>query len=179
MPIDLGRAVSILALAAVAAAPALAAAADCSKGAIPAGPAKGSINGAAFTPDSVTAEVSETSMNNVTYDSYHLFFTSKAGGDFDTTAIVVKGKLPDGKTFRTIPGHDEPQAGNGASEIQGWEVSNKPANYDQTFVFDTNASRQLAFGKRNGNSLPGQIHFCTPADKSSSLAGSFTATLKK
>lgn len=178
MPYDPGRAVSILTLAVFVALPALAAPADCSKGAIPPGPVKGSINGAAFAPDSVTAEISQTSMNNVTYDSYHVYFKSKAGGDFDTTAIVVKGKLPDGKTFRTVPGHDEPQAGTGAAEIQGWEVSNKAANYDQTFVFDTAASMQLAFGKRNGNSLPGQIHFCTPADKGSSLAGSFTVMVK-
>jgi len=151
---------------------------DCSKGDIAAGPAKGTINGAPFSVDSVRIDPNDKrTQNGVTFDEYHIYLTDKGGAEFDFTAIVVTGKLPDGKTFRSGLNGDEPEAGPGSAEIQGWGINDKGKNLEINFFEVPDGSLQAVFGTRSGNSLPVQIHFCVPS-KSSEIAGSFTVPLK-
>jgi len=59
--------------------PALAAPVDCSKGPIPAGPAKGTLNGAAFTADLVKLDpVEQRTQGPATFDVYHVYLSDKA-----------------------------------------------------------------------------------------------------
>jgi hypothetical protein len=151
---------------------------DCSKGDIAAGPAKGTINGAPFTVDSVRLDPNDKrTQNGVTFDEYHIYLADKGGAEFDFTAIVVTGKLPDGKTFRSGLNGDEPEAGPGSAEIQGWGINDKGKDLEINFFEVPDGSLQAVFGTRSGDSLPVQIHFCVPS-KSSEIAGSFTVPLK-
>lgn len=158
--------------------PALAAPADCSKGAIPAGQLKGSVNGAPFVLGSVTRDSNTTrDQGSVTFDEYHIYLNGKDGTILDVTAITPKGKLPDGKTFVSDIHGDGPEAGPGSHEIQGWSINNKGKSLEINFFEVNDASLQLAFGKRSGNALPAQIHFCVPSKKTE-LSGAFTMPLK-
>ena len=167
-----------LVLLSLSAMPALAAPTDCSKGAIPAGPLKGSVNGTPFMLGSVTRDPETTrDQGNVTFDEYHLYLNGKDGTVLDVTAITPKGKLPDGKTFVSDINGDGPDAGPGSHEIQGWSINNKGKNLEINFFEVNDASLQIAFGKRAGNALPAQIHFCAPSKKTE-LSGAFTMPLK-
>jgi hypothetical protein len=158
--------------------PALAAANDCSKGAIPPGPLKGSVNGAAFVLANVTRDSSiSRDQGGVTFDEYHIYLNGKDGTVFDVTAITPKGKLPDGRSFVSDIHGDGPEAGPGSHEIQGWSINNKGKNLEINFFEVNDASLQLAFGKRAGNALPMQIHFCAPSKKTE-LGGGFSLPLK-
>ncbi|HUO88133.1 MAG TPA: hypothetical protein VMU08_03090 [Rhizomicrobium sp.] len=168
-------ALSMLSLSAL---PAAAAPADCSKGAIPPGPLKGSVNGAAFVLGSVTRDPNTSrDQGGVKFDEYHIYLNGKDGTVFDVTAITPKGKLPDGKTFVSDINGNGPEAGPGSHEIQGWSINNKGRNLEINFFEVNDASLQIAFGKRAGNALPTQIHFCVPSKKTE-LGGSFTLPLK-
>jgi hypothetical protein len=157
---------------------ALAAPTDCSKGAVPAGPLKGSINGAPFVLGSVTRDRNTTrDQGGVTFDVYQIYLTGKDGTILDVTAITPKGKLPDGRTFVSDIHGDGPEAGPGSHEIQGWAINNKGKSVEINFFEVNDASLQIAFGKRVGNALLAQIHFCVPSKKAE-LSGGFTMPLK-
>jgi hypothetical protein len=170
---------SAFALAVFVAAPALAQdAVDCSKGDVPAGPLKGTLNGAAFTADSVSLDpIEQRTQGSATFDVYHIYLKDKGGAVLDLTAITVKGNLPDGKTFRSGLNGDSPEAGPGSAEIQGWEITDKTKNLEIGFYEVNDASLQLVFGTRSGNDLPASIHFCVPS-KQSEIGGTFTIPLK-
>src|SRR5690242_18129099 len=105
-------------------APALAAPIDCSKGPIPAGPAKGTLNGVAFTADLVKLDpVEQRTQGPATFDVYHIYLSDKAGSKFDFTVITLKGKQPDGHTFVSDVNGNGPEAGPGSHEVQGWEMT--------------------------------------------------------
>ena len=151
---------------------------DCSKGDIAAGPAKGTIDGAAFSVDSVRLDPNDKrTQNGVTFDEYHIYLTDKAGAVLDLTAITPTGKLPDGRTFRSGLDGDSPEAGPGSAEIQGWDFNDETRNLEIAFYEVSDASLQIVFGNRSGDSLPAQVHFCVPS-KMSEVAGSFTIPLK-
>jgi hypothetical protein len=172
------RRVSFVLLLALSASPALAAPADCSKGAIPAGALKGTINGAAFTLGSVTLDPNNTrDQGGVKFDEYHIYLNGKDGTVFDVTAITPRGKLPDGRTFVSDIHGDGPEAGPGSHEIQGWSINNQGKNLEINFFEVNDASLQIAFGKRTGKTLPAQIHFCAPSKKTE-LSGAFSVPLK-
>lgn len=179
MPTISRAACSAFALVVLATSPAFAdEAVDCSNGAVPAGPLKGALNGAAFTADSVTLDpVEQRTQGSATFDVYHIYLKDKAGAVLDLTAITVKGKLPDGKTFRSGLNGDSPEAGPGSAEIQGWSINDKSKNLEIGFYEVNDASLQLVFGNRAGDALPAQIHFCVPS-KASDIGGSFTIPLK-
>ena len=162
----------------VLASPAFAAPVDCSRGPIAAGPLKGTLNGAPFTADTVTlSPVEQRTQGPATFDVYHIYLKSKAGAVFDFTAITLRGKQPDGKTFRSGLNGDSPQAGPGSAEIQGWSINDKAKNVEINFFEVTDASLQTVFGKRSGNTLQAQLHFCVPSKKSE-IAGAFAISLK-
>jgi hypothetical protein len=172
---------AILAIALLACAAPLALAGDpvdCSKGDIAAGPAKGTIDGAAFSVDSVRLDPNDKrTQNGVAFDEYHIYLTDKAGAVLDLTAITPTGKLPDGRTFRSGLEGDSPEAGPGSAEIQGWDFNDETRNLEIAFYEVNDASLQIVFGQRSGDSLPAQIHFCVPS-KMSEVAGRFTIPLK-
>jgi hypothetical protein len=178
MSAHLHRVLCVTAFAALAS-PALAAGpADCSKGAMPAGPLKGTVNGAAFVLQSVTLDPNNTrDQGGVKFDEYHIYLNGKDGTVFDVTAIRPAGKLPDGYTFHSDINGDGPEAGAGSHEIQGWSINNPKTKLEINFFEVNDASLQLGFGKRAGKALPAQIHFCTPSKKTD-IGGSFTVPLK-
>jgi hypothetical protein len=179
MPMHLRSAsLALILLAAAAATPALADdPVDCSKGDIAAGPAKGTINGAAFNVDSVKLDpIEKRTQGSATFDVYHIYLMDKAGAVLDLSAITLTGKQPDGKTFRSGLNGDSPEAGPGSAEIQGWEIADKSKNLDIGFYEVNDASLQIVFGTRSGNSLPATIHFCVPS-KTTEITGSFTVPL--
>src|SRR5215469_2289547 len=169
---------ALVLLAFTVTAPAFAAPQDCSKGPIPAGPLKGTVNGAVFALAGVTRDSSTSrDQGGVSFDEYHIYLNGKDGTVLDVTAITPKGKLPDGRTFVSDIHGDGPEAGPGSHEIQGWSINNKDKNLEINFFEVNDASLQLAFGKRSGNALPAQIHFCAPSKKTE-LAGAFSLPLK-
>ena len=150
---------------------------DCSKGDIAAGPAKGTINGAGFAVASVKLDPNDKrTQNGITFDEYHIYLTDQGGGEVDFTAITVTGTKPDGRTFRSGLDGDSPEAGPGSPEIQGWSINDQGKNLEINFFEVPDASLQIVFGARSGNSLPAQIHFCVPS-KAVEVAGSFTIPL--
>jgi hypothetical protein len=179
LPVISRAACSTLALILLAAGPTFAdEAADCSKGDIPAGPLKGTLNGAPFAADSVTlAPIEKRTQGPATFDDYHIYLKSNDGTVLDLTAITLTGKLPDGKTFRSGLNGDSPEAGPGSPEIQGWTINNAAKNLEIGFYEVNDASLQLVFGARAGDALPAQLHFCVPS-KASEIGGSFTIPLK-
>ena len=157
---------------------AFAAPVDCSRGPIAAGPLNGTLNSAPFAADMVTlSPVEQRTQSPVTFDVYHIYLKSKAGAVFDFTAITLRGKEPDGKTFRSGLNGDSPQAGPGSAEIQGWSINDKAKNVEINFFEVSDASLQAVFGKRTGNTLQAQIHFCVPSKKGE-IAGAFAIPLK-
>ena len=152
--------------------------ADCSKGDIAAGPAKGTVSGAPFAVDRVKLDpIEKRTQGSATFDVYHMYLMDKGGAVLDLTAITLTGKQPDGKTFRSGLNGDSPEAGPGSAEIQGWEIADKAKGLDIGFYEVNDASLQIAFGTRGGDSLPATIHFCVPS-KSTEIAGSFNVPLK-
>ena len=148
------------------------------QGAIPGGPLKGTVNGAPFALGSVTRDPNNTrTQNDVTFDEYHIYLDGKDGTVPDLTAITVKGKLPDGRTFVSDIHGDGREAGPGSHEIQGWSINNEDKKLEINFFEVEDASLQIAFGKRAGKALPAQLHFCLPSKKTE-LSGSFTVPLK-
>jgi hypothetical protein len=170
---------SALALLVLAVSPAVADdAVDCSKGTVSASPLSGTLNGAAFGTVSVTLDpVEQRTQGSATFDVYHIYLRAKEGSVLDLTAITLKGELPDGKIFRSGLNGDSPEAGPGSAEIQGWTINDKANNREIGFYEVNDASLQLVFGKRAGNVLPAQIHFCVPSKKSD-IEGSFTIPVK-
>ena len=172
-------AVAAFALALLAASPAFADdAVDCIKGDVAATPLAGTLNGAAFAADSVTFDpVEQRTQGPATFDVYHFYLKDKGGAVLDLTAITVTGTLPDGKTFRSGLNGDSPEAGPGSPEIQGWSINDESKNLEIGFWEVADASLQIVFGKRSGDTLPAQVHFCVPS-KQSEIAGSFNIPLK-
>jgi hypothetical protein len=176
----LSRAVfSAFALSLLVASPVFAGdAVDCSKGDVPATPVSGTLNGAAFAADSVTFDpVEQRTQGDATFDVYHFYLKDKGGAVLDLTAITVTGALPDGKTFRSGLNGDSPEAGPGSPEIQGWSINDESKNLEIGFWEVADASLQIVFGKRSGDTLPAQVHFCVPS-KQSEIGGGFTIPLK-
>lgn len=165
-----------LAAFSLAVVPALAAPVDCSKGAIPAGPAKGTLNGAPFAVDLVKLDsIEQRTQGPATFDVWHIYLSDKAGSKFDFTVITVKGKQPDGHTFVSDVNGNGPEAGPGSHEIQGWEMT---AKGNEVGFYEVNdASLQVAFGHRNGNAMPVSLHFCVPSKKTD-VGGAITVPLK-
>ncbi|MBL6852047.1 MAG: hypothetical protein ISS15_09560 [Alphaproteobacteria bacterium] len=157
-------------------APAFAAPVDCSKGPIPAGPAKGTLNGVPFTADLVRLDpIEQRTQGPATFDVWHIYLSDKAGSKFDFTVITVKGKQPDGHTFVSDVTGNGPEAGPGSHEVQGWEMT---AKGNEVGFYEVNdASLQAAFGHRTGNAMPVSLHFCVPSKKTD-VAGAITVPLK-
>jgi hypothetical protein len=153
---------------------------DCSKAQIPNQTAKGRIGAITFLPDHVAvATVNHPEMNGVAYDAYDLHFQMryKQGDNLyvDITTIVPKGQPHDGRTFRMLPTKDtrqQPMAGPGAPEVQGWAVQYDPQKIPASFV-SAIGSLRVEYGTRRGDRLPGRIYFCTTAAQGSYLAGTF------
>ncbi len=113
----------MLLLASVAALPVSAARAaplpaDCSKAAIPAGPAKGRMGGALFAPDDFHFQtVQESGINGTSYDANTLYLQGHdtAGGDMilSVSTISPRHKPIDGRSFHTVPGQVEVQPWRG------------------------------------------------------------------
>jgi len=160
----------------LACAPALAAPVDCSKGPIPAGPAKGTLNGVPFKADLVKLDpVEQRTQGPATFDVYHVYLSDKAGSKFDFTVITVKGKQPDGHTFVSDVNGNGPEAGPGSHEVQGWEMT---AKGNEVGFYEVNdASFQAAFGHRKDNAVPVSLHFCVPSKKTD-VGGAIMVPLK-
>ncbi len=158
--------------------------ADCSKAAIPAGPAKGRMGGVAFAPDDFHFQtVQESGINGTSYDANTLYLQGHdAAGEemiLSVSTISPRHKPIDGRSFHTVPGQVEvqPVAGPGAPETQGWSLEYEAKSIDVSSVRDKKASLRLEFGKRKGALLPGQIYFC--AGDGSWLAGSFSVDMSE
>ena len=152
---------------------------DCSKAQIPNQKAKGRIGAVPFLPDRIAVStVNHPEMNGVRYDAYDLHFQMRYKGDdlyVDITTIVPAGQPHEGRTFRLLPTKDtrqQPMAGPGAPEVQGWAVQYDPQKIPAGFVSDIGSLR-VEYGTRQGEMLPGRIYFCTKAAKGSVLAGTF------
>jgi hypothetical protein len=151
---------------------------DCSKGAIPAAPVAGTLNGVAFAPDSVTLDpVEQRGQGLGTFDFYLFHLTTKAGAGLDLTVITLPDKRPDGKTFRSGLYWDSPETATGSPEIQNWTITDRSTSSSVGFYQVTDASLQIVFGNRDGKALPAQIHFCVPS-RNSEVGGSFTIPLQ-
>jgi len=170
----------------VAIAPAFAMPADCSKGPVPAGPVKGEAEGAAFVPTKAKlADAGYMKQDDVTFTTYRLYLEKPEGGldsaTADVTFLVAKGKMPDGRTFRQVPGDisSQPMASEGLPEIQGWSFDDDATGGHVTSVFTEKSSLQLTFAKRAGGKIAGTIYLCAPGDKPYWIGGSFDAELEK
>jgi hypothetical protein len=180
---------SALVLAMLTASPGLAApSTDCSKGPVPAGPAKGQFNGSPFVVGNVRMQglsISHPGINGVTFDAYSLFFEQNSANNttryIEIDTIVPEGTKPDGRTFRRIPGETEfqPQITPGAPEVQGWSLSDDTNNIDVNSMDDKKGSLQIAFGKRKGKTLTGTVNFCTPSAKGTRFGGTFTFEIQE
>ncbi len=159
--------------------------ADCSRGPVPAGPAKGQIEGAAFAP--VRAEFrtsAKVTQDGVTMQDYALSF-HKPEGDFDEAAAEVivavrAGIQVDGRSFRAIPGEigAQPMAMEGWPEVQHWEFTDDATGAQVKSMFHKDGSLQVHFAKRAGGKIGGTIYMCVPGDKPSWIGGSFSAEIK-
>jgi len=166
--------------------PAAAMPADCSKGAVPAGPVKGEAEGTAFVPTQAKLlDAGSMSQDDVSFTTYRLYL-EKPEGDMDSatadvTFLVAKGKTPDGRTFRQVPGEisAQPMAAEGLPEIQGWSFDDDATGGHVTSVFTEKSSLQLHFAKRAGGKIAGTIYLCSPGDKPYWIGGSFTAEIKE
>lgn len=169
---------------------------DCSTARIPSQPVSVSVEGASFTPKLVKFSRGNTmKMGDDEYQMYDLEI--KNVDDFspplelDVTVMVRKGQNVDGRVFRALPTKDtskQPGPGEGAPEVQGWVMKNKPANVRISHV-DRIASLRLEFAQRKGNSIAGSIYLCvpkgqkgifdkTPSKDDSSAIGMFEAVIK-
>ena len=159
--------------------------ADCSKAPVPAGAVKGDVAGTAFVPvETRLANVGSMSQNDAAFDTYRIFF-KKPEGDIesataDVTFLVPKGKLPDGRSFKEVPGSisKQPMAAEGLPEIQGWSFDDDATGASVDSVFTDASSLQLSFAKRAGGKIAGTVYLCAPGDKPFWLAGHFNAELK-
>lgn len=181
-----GSFVSVLAFVFASSATALAAGmpADCSKGPVPAGPAKGVIDGAPFVPVSTELVTSSSvSQDGATLQDYALRFHKPEGGFDEAVAEVVVavrgGKQVDGRTFHRVPGgtHVQPMAMEGWPEVQHWEFKDDASGADVESMFLEEGSLQVTFAKRAGGKIAGTIYMCAPGDKPSWIGGSFTADI--
>ncbi|MBI3676905.1 MAG: hypothetical protein HY243_09860 [Proteobacteria bacterium] len=178
--------VGMTAFALVIATPALAAgiAADCSKGPVPPGSAKGEIAHRVFVPEKATLRISGgMEMGDDKFNDWTLKF-SKPEGDLDeamadVTFLVAKGKKPDGRTFREVPGDidAQPKASEGLPEVQGWSFADDASDTHIDSVMTEAHSLQLHFGQRKGNTIEGSVYLCTSEDASAWIGGSFTAEI--
>ena len=167
-------------------APAAAMPADCSKGPVPAGPVKGEAEGTAFVPtEAELRDAGYMKQDDVTFTTFRLYL-KKPEGDMDSatadvTFLVPKGKTPDGRSFRQIPGDisAQPMAAEGLPEIQGWSFDDDATGGHVTSVFTEKSSLQLHFAKRAGGKIAGTIYLCSPEDKPYWIGGSFTAEIKE
>jgi hypothetical protein len=170
--------------------PASALPADCSSAPIPDGPAKGVIAGVAFAPTQGNIRNSEEmSLDDKKFDDWDLTLTGRDsdGNDMqlEITALIPGGATVDGRSFRQLSFSSgdsfdnmdkQPMAAEGTPEIQGWTISYAAHALSESNVFNK-ASLRLAFGKRSGNFLPGQLYFCAPDVKGSFVAGDFSVDL--
>jgi hypothetical protein len=165
--------------------------ADCSTAAIPTGPAAGTVDGIAFAPTEAKIRLSETmSFDDKKYDDWDLTLTGhdSNGNDIqlEITALIPGGATLDGRSFRRLSFTSgdsfdnmdkQPMATEGTPEIQGWTISYAAHDISESNVFNQ-ASLHLVYGKRSGNTLPGQLYFCAPRVKKSFVAGHFIVDLK-
>lgn len=162
-----------------------AAPAECSAAVPPAGPVKGDVLGKPvdMTTGFVLVRNGITKINDGAYDAYRLEFASENEGsaelEFGISLIVRPGEKPDGKIFRAIAGKglgEQPAAGAGAPEIQGWSIDDRTSRTELGHIED-DASIRLELGQRMGPVLPGRLWLCVPA-KQTAVGGSFEAEME-
>lgn len=171
--------------------------ADCSKAPAPKQPLEISAGGTKFTPKSVKLTRAgdmksgdeEFEMFRVTFDSEQAFNPPLEAG---VTVLVRKGQALEGKVFRNLPVKDasrQPAPSPGTPEVQGWSFKNRPAEFDSNHALHVGSLR-LEFGKRQGDTIPGNITLCvpkgqktmfdkTPSKEDSYAIGTFQARVAK
>jgi len=169
----------------VSAAQAAAMPADCSKANVPDGPVKGAVQGKPFVPTQAQLRSAGTmSQDHTVFDTYRLTFKRPEGdmraATADVTFLVPKGKRPDGRTFRQVPGgiSDQPMASEGLPEVQGWSFNDDVTLAHISSVFAEKSSLKVHFAKRMGTKIAGTVYLCAPGDKPFWLGGHFTAEVK-
>ncbi len=169
-------------LAALAVTPAFAAPADCSAGPIAGKPVAGTVAGKPFVAKQITLDLTKDGMevDAAKFDKYTLsIMTDGIFNELTVSMLVPLGKAPDGRTFRVLPTDeigDQPAAVKGVPEVQGWDLQLEAAGVDTSFTQEI-ASIRVEWGNRQGNVLPGKIHFCVPGQKAE-IEGSFSATMR-
>jgi hypothetical protein len=171
--------------------------ADCSKAPAPRQPLEISAGGTKFAPKSVklaragdmTSGDEQFEMFRVTFESEQAFNPPLEAG---VTVLVRKGQALDGKVFRQLAIKDtgkQPAPSPGTPEVQGWSFKNRPAEFDSNHALHM-ASLRLEFGKRQGDTMPGNITLCvpkgqktvfdkTPSKEDSYAIGAFQARVAK
>jgi hypothetical protein len=133
-----------------------------------------------------------TGDDNVTVDTYDLSFNSTDDSvprqTASITIAVPQGKLPDGRTFRSLENTksaNQPAAAKGVPEVQGWLLLDRDSGFSQSSSFDRPARVKVEFGKRKGTTISGTIDLMMPpgpddkeGTKPSSLTGDFTAVIE-
>jgi hypothetical protein len=157
---------------------------NCSKIAVPPGPAKGEIARHDFTPVKITLRVSGSmEMGDDKFDTWTIKF-SKPEGDLDeaeadVTFLVRKGQSPAKHSYHQVPGDIDvqPKAAEGLPEIQGWSFADDASDTHIDSVLTEARSLQLNFGARKDNTIEGSVYLCTSEDASAWVGGSFTAEI--
>jgi hypothetical protein len=171
--------------------------ADCSKAPVSRQPLEISAGGAKFAPKSVKLTRAgdmksgdeEFEMFRVTFENEQAFNAPLEAG---VTVLVRKGQSLDGKVFRKLPVKDtskQPAPSPGTPEVQGWSFKNRPAEFDSNHALHVGSLR-LEFGKRQGDTIPGNITLCvpkgqktmfdkTPSKEDSYAIGTFQARIAK
>ena len=175
----------VLAFFLLSTASAIAMPADCSKAPVPAGPAKGEVQGTPFVPSvAELASVGSMTQDGVSFTTFRITI-KKPEGDFeaekaDVDFLVPKGKQPDGRSFHKVPGSisKQPMAADGLPEIQGWSYRDDATHLRVSSVFVDKDTLQLNFGKRAGGKIAGTIYLCAPGDKPLWVGGHFDAAVK-
>jgi hypothetical protein len=161
---------------------ALAMPADCSKAQVPDAPVKGTVNGKPFIPNAITVHLTRNGMgiNEMKFDRYELAIeTDGIFNEMTTDVLVRSGARPDGHVFRMLPNDsigEQPAAGPGMPEVQGWDLELEAAKINTSFTQET-ASMRLEFLPRKGDTMPGRIYFCVPGVKAE-IMGTFAAKVR-
>lgn len=157
-------------------------AADCSVGAIPDTPVKGTVNGVPFVPQEawVSFTADGMSMNEAHFDRYQLSIqTDSIFNALSVSMLVPKGKTLAGRVFRVLPTDSisgQPAAAQGLPEVQGWDLELEAAGVDTSFTSDI-ASIRVEWGAKSGDTVSGKIHFCVPS-ANADIAGTFKAKMR-
>ncbi len=198
MPINLGLRVTVMFLAlAPGAGIGQALPPDCSVAGAPKQPLEVSVGGAKFTPKVAKLRADGArKYGDDEFDSYRLALRSEdelsPPMESEVVVIVRKGQAVDGKVFRKLPTKEiakQPSPVPGLPEVQGWSFKNRPARGDFNHV-EHIGSLRLEFGKRQGNTINGNIYLCvakgqttifskTPTKEDSYAVGTFQALIEK